>query len=240
MGKKNKEHNNNQNNNNNNKEENNEKKEEKGGVVLKANIHCEGCSDQISKCLKDFEGINHIKIDRENQKIYLKGDIKDPSKVLERLQKKYSKSVELISPKPKSDNKQKKESEKKEQTKLKTIVLKMYIHCDGCESDVKRKIEKMEGVESVELNKENSHVTVKGSVESSKLVEFIKKKLGKHVEIVKEDGKRDQGKKDEGKNNNERDNGHVIMYSYPPQYSTQYLYPNQNFSDENAFACSIM
>jgi hypothetical protein len=42
---------------NNNKEENNEKKEsDKGGVVLKANIHCEGCSDQISKCLRGFEG----------------------------------------------------------------------------------------------------------------------------------------------------------------------------------------
>jgi hypothetical protein len=49
----------------------------------------------------------------------VKGDvIKDPSKVLERLQKKFSKNVELISPKPKSENKQKKEPEKKEQVKF--------------------------------------------------------------------------------------------------------------------------
>lgn len=207
--------------------------------MLKANIHCDGCSDQISKCLKGFEGISHIKIDRENHRIFLKGDIiKDPSKVLERLQKKFSKNVELISPKPKPENKQKKEPEKKEQAKVKTVVLKMYIHCEGCASDVKKKIEKMEGVESVELDKEKSHVTVKGTVESPKLVEYVKKKFGKHAEIIKDDVKRDQGKKDQGKN--KKDSGHVIMFSYPPQYSTQYLYPNQNFSDENAFACSIM
>ena len=98
----------------------------------------------------------------------------------------------------------------------------------------------MIGVESVELDKEKSHVIVKGTVESPKLVEYVKKKFGKHAEIIKDDGKRDQVKKDQGKNNNDKDSGHVIMFSYPPQYSTQYLYPNQNFSDENAFACSIM
>lgn len=36
-----------------NKEEN---KESDKAVVLKAFIHCEGCSDKISKCLKGFQG----------------------------------------------------------------------------------------------------------------------------------------------------------------------------------------
>ncbi|CAL5201971.1 unnamed protein product [Lathyrus oleraceus] len=221
--------------------ENKRNKESEKGVVLKANIHCEGCSNQISKCLKGYEGINHIRIDRENHRIILKGDvIKDPLKVLERLKKKYNKNVVLISPKPKPENKQKKEPENKEQAKTKTMVLKMYIHCEGCVNDVKRKIEKMKGVESVELDKEKSLVTVKGIVDSSKLVEYVKKKFGKHAEIIKEGEKKDEGRRDEGKKNNERDNGHIIMFSYPSQYSTQYLYPNQSFNDENAFACSIM
>lgn len=98
----------------------------------------------------------------------------------------------------------------------------------------------MIGVESVELDKEKSLVTVKGIVDSSKLVEYVKKKFGKHAEIIKEGEKKDEGRRDEGKKNNERDNGHIIMFSYPSQYSTQYLYPNQSFNDENAFACSIM
>ncbi|RDX69211.1 Heavy metal-associated isoprenylated plant protein 8, partial [Mucuna pruriens] len=219
--------------------ENKEKKESDKGVVLKALIHCDGCSDQISKCLKGFDGVRHVQVDREHQRIIVKGEaVNDPLKVLERLQKKYSKNVELISPKPKPDNKQKKIPEKKEQAKIKTVVLKMYMHCEGCVSDVKKKIDKMEGVDSVEVDKENSRVIVRGTIESTNLVENVKKKLGKHAEIVKEDIKREA--KREGKDNEKCYEPVVIMYSYPSQYSTQYLYPNQTFNDENVFACTIM
>jgi len=41
--------------------------------------------------------------------------VNNPSKVLETLQKKYSKNVELISPKPKPENQQKNIQDKKEQ-----------------------------------------------------------------------------------------------------------------------------
>lgn len=130
----------------------------------------------MMKCCIYWLGINHIRIDRENHRIILKGDvINNPFKVLERLQKKYNKNVELISPKPKPENKHKNEPQKKEQVNFfflhfysitfkyyilimyflliyyykqvitKIVILKMYIHCEGCASDVKRKIEKMEG-----------------------------------------------------------------------------------------------
>lgn len=51
----------------------------------------------------------------------------------------------------------------------------------------------------MELDKEKSNVIVKGTVESPKLVEYVKKKFGKHAEIIKDDGKKDQGKKIKGK-----------------------------------------
>ncbi|KAK7328257.1 hypothetical protein VNO77_22360 [Canavalia gladiata] len=216
--------------------ENKEKKESDKAVVLKAFIHCEGCSNKISKCLKSFDGVKDVSVDRENQRVVVKGEVKDPMKVLERLQNKYSKNVELISPKPKAD-KQKNNPEKKEQVKGKTVILKMYMHCEGCISDIKRKIEKMEGVDSVELDKEKSIVIVRGTMESTKLVQYVKKKLGKHAEIIKEDNKREVKKEVKDK---EKSNEQIIMFNYPPQYSTQYLYPNQTFNDENVFACSIM
>lgn len=60
--------------------------------------------------------MKEVAVDRENHKITVKGDVfKDPLKVLERLKNKYSKNVELISPKPKPDNQKKKDQEKKEQ-----------------------------------------------------------------------------------------------------------------------------
>jgi len=63
-------------------------------------------------------GVKQVEVDKENQRVTVKGEaVNDPSKVLERLQKKYSKNVELISPKPKpkSENQQKNIQEKKEQ-----------------------------------------------------------------------------------------------------------------------------
>jgi len=79
------------------------------------------------RCCVQSLGVSHIKIDRENHRIFLKGDvIKDPSKVLERLQKKFSKNVELISPKPKPENKQKKEPEKKEQVNFNFFLFFFY------------------------------------------------------------------------------------------------------------------
>lgn len=60
-------------------------------------------------------GVRHVQVDREHQRVTVKGEVvNDPAKVLERLRKKYSKNVELISPKPKPE-KQKKAEEKKEQ-----------------------------------------------------------------------------------------------------------------------------
>lgn len=60
-------------------------------------------------------GVKQVQIDKEQQRVIVKGEaVNNPSLVLERLQKKYSKNVELISPKPKPD-KQKNIQDKKEQ-----------------------------------------------------------------------------------------------------------------------------
>ncbi|QCD76879.1 Cu2+-exporting ATPase [Vigna unguiculata] len=220
------------------KKENVEKKEAEKAIILKALVHCEGCSDKICKCLKGLAGVKHVEIDKEQQRVIVKGEaVNNPYQVLERLQKKYSKNVELISPKPKPVNQQKNIQDKKEQDKIKTVVLKMYVHCEGCVRDVKNKIEKMEGVDSVEVDKENSLVIVKGTVEGTKLVEAVKKKLSKNAEIMKEEIRREPRKE---VNDNEKGREPIIIYSYPPQYGTQHIYPNQTFNDENVFACSVM
>ncbi|KAK7332069.1 hypothetical protein VNO80_28816 [Phaseolus coccineus] len=220
------------------KKENIEKKELEKAIILKAFVHCDGCSDKICKCLKGLAGVKEVYVDKEHQRITVKGEaVNNPSKVLETLQKKYSKQVELISPKPKPDNQQKNIQDKNEQVKIKTVVLKMSMHCEGCVRDVKEKIEKIEGVDSVEVDKENSRVTVKGTMEGAKLVEAMKKKLRKHAEIMKEESRREPRKE---VNDVEKVRDPIVIYSYPPQYATQHIYPNQTFNDENVFACSIM
>lgn len=99
-------------------------------------------------------------------------------------------------------------------------------------------------------------VTVRGIVDPTKLLEYIKKQLGKHAEIVKQEEDKGQGKdkdKDKGKgkdkdnNNSKNRNNNLISpevveikFQYPPQYSVEHIYPCQSFSDENPLACLIM
>lgn len=79
-----------------------------------------------------------------------------------------------------------------------------------------------------------------------KLVEKIKKKLGKHAELLSQTTEKGKDNKDKDnnnkkKNNNKNEDGDGIkIFSYPPQYSTQHNYPSQIFSDENVHSCSIM
>lgn len=87
---------------------------------------------------------------------------------------------------------------------------------------------------------ETSRVTVRGVFDPPKLVEIIKKRLGKHVEIVKQEHAEKGSQDKSNKKDTEGEKGGNIVFQYPPQYSTQHIYPNQMFSDENVFSCSIM
>ncbi|KAM2731189.1 hypothetical protein EV2_034884 [Malus domestica] len=201
-----------------------------------------------------ISGVEEVVVDYPNHKVTVKGKKADPLRVLERVQNKFSRNAELISPIPKPENKQKKEPEKKEAAppQVKVVVLKTLMHCEGCAIDVKKYLEKIKGVGSVEANMESSRVRVRGIVEAAKLVEYIKKELGKHAEIVKQEQGEEKGQgkdkadnkgqgKDKASNNKQRpEGGGECVFQYPPQYSTQHIYPCQTFSDENPLACSTM
>ncbi|KAG6743576.1 hypothetical protein POTOM_052275 [Populus tomentosa] len=216
------------------KEEN--KVENKGKeIVLKAYMHCQGCADKILYILKGFEGVEEVKMDSKQNKVMVKGPKADPSKVLERLKGKYSRNVELISPKLKPSAQDKKEPEKKQVPQVKIVVLKMNMHCEGCAHGVKKKVLRMEGVSSVEPDMKNSQVTVRGAFDPPKLAQKIMEKLGIHVEILKQQNQ--AAPKDKNNNNS---NNNKNMFHYPPQNSQEYVYPCPIFSDENVFSCSIM
>lgn len=205
-------------------EEKKEKKEEKKGggdkkedglltVVLKVDMHCEGCARKVKKCAKDMPGVEEVKADVAGNKLTVIGKV-DPKAVVERVQKKSHKKVELISPLPKKDEGEKKKPEEKEKEKenkpeekkkdkepaVITTVLRVHLHCDGCAQSVKKTILKMKGVQSVEPDLKNHTVTVKGTVDPNKLVEYLHRKTRKHVEIVppKKDGDKKEGDKKEG------------------------------------------
>lgn len=104
------------------------------------------------------------------------------------------------------------------------------------------------GVMAVEADRESSKVRVKGIVDPPKLVEAIKKKMKKNVEVVNKKQEKEEKSANKpgggGNNNNNNKDGKQekenFAFKYPPQYSLHHIYPNQTFSDDNVFSCSIM
>ncbi|KAM7262987.1 hypothetical protein ACFE04_000670 [Oxalis oulophora] len=237
-------------------------------IVLKVDMHCEACARKVARALKGFEGVDEVSTDSKASKVVVKGKSADPVKVCERLQKKSGKKVEIISPLPKPPEEPPKQDIKKDEEKqpdkkdepppVVTVVLKVRMHCDACAHVLQKRIRKMKGVESVETDLANSQVVVKGVVDPAKLEEYIKKRTGKQVYIVKEEEKKEEekkpaeGEKKEGEeaakagddtNSTKSDIKKSEYWASSSKYYMEYAfnpYPPQYFSDENPHACSLM
>ncbi|KAK6920500.1 Heavy metal-associated domain, HMA [Dillenia turbinata] len=184
-------------------------------IVLKVYMHCEGCAKKVRKCLKGFEGVEDVQTDCKSHKVIVKGEKADPLKVLERVQKKSHRQVELLSPIPKPPAEEKKEEkevvkveEKKEEPpQVITVVLRVHMHCEACAQEIRRRIQRMKGVESVEADLTSSQVTVKGVFEPQALVNYVHKRTGKHATIVKQDPeKKEEKPKEESKEEEKKGN----------------------------------
>ncbi|KAK6275912.1 hypothetical protein POUND7_005621 [Theobroma cacao] len=174
-------------------------------IILKVYMHCEGCARKVRRCLRGFEGVDDVMTDCKSNKVVVKGEKADPLKVLERVQRKSHRQVELLSPIPKppapeekkAEEKEKpKPEEKKEEPQVITVVLKVHMHCEACAQEIKKRIQRMKGVESAEPDLKSSEVTVKGVFDPPKLVEYVYKRTGKHAVIVKQEP---ENKKEEEK-----------------------------------------
>ncbi|GER48560.1 heavy metal transport/detoxification superfamily protein, partial [Striga asiatica] len=186
-------------------------------IVLKVYMHCEGCARKVRRCLKGFEGVEDVTTDCKASKVVVRGEKADPLKVLDRVQRKSHRQVELISPIPKPPAEEPKKLEVKDVPKVEdkkpepavvTVVLGVYMHCEACAQEIKKRILKMKGVESAEPELKSSQVKVKGTIEPEKLIEHVYKRTGKHATIVKvEPEKKEDEKAKEGKEDKKSEEG---------------------------------
>ncbi|XP_006647270.3 heavy metal-associated isoprenylated plant protein 7-like [Oryza brachyantha] len=159
-------------------------------------MHCEGCARKVKRILKGFDGVEDIVTDSKAHKVIVKGKkaAADPMKVVQRVQKKTGRKVELLSPMP-PPVEEKKEEEKKEEPEppkpeekeptVIAVVLKVHMHCEACAQVIRKKILKMKGVQSAEPDLKASQVTVKGVFEEAKLADYVRKRTGRNAAIVK-------------------------------------------------------
>nr|GMC46295.1 heavy metal-associated isoprenylated plant protein 3-like [Ipomoea batatas] len=189
-------------------------------VVLKLDLHCEGCAKKVRRSIRHVEGVEEVKADWETGKVTVKGNV-DPKLLLERVAKKTKKQVVLVSPQPKpaapaadkkSDDKPEKAEEKKpKEPQVSTVVMKIRLHCDGCAHKIKRIIKKFEGVEDVTVDSQKDLVMAKGTMDAKELTAYLSEKLKRSVEVVppkKDDGGGGEKKeKDGGAEKKEKEGG---------------------------------
>lgn len=170
-------------------------------------MHCESCARKVRRSLKDFPGVEEVITDCKSHTVVVKGEKAEPLKVLERVQKKSHRKVELLTPipippeeeKPAEEEKAAPEEEKKDEPQIVIAVLKVHMHCEACAEEIKKRILKMNGVELVETDLKNSEVSVKGVYDPAMLVEYVYKRIGKHAVIMKEEKVDEEAKAEEEK-----------------------------------------
>ncbi|KAJ0728968.1 putative heavy metal-associated isoprenylated plant protein/5/6 [Helianthus annuus] len=79
-------------------------------VVLKLDLHCEGCAKKIKKSISTFEGVESVRADTAGNKLTVTGKV-DPTRVKERVEFKTKKKVDILSPQPKKDGAEEKKKD---------------------------------------------------------------------------------------------------------------------------------
>ncbi|XP_027352631.1 heavy metal-associated isoprenylated plant protein 6-like [Abrus precatorius] len=199
-------------------------------VVLKLDMHCEGCVKKIKRAVRHFDGVEDVKADLSGNKLTVAGKV-DPAMLRDKLAEKTKKKVELVSPQPKKDTAADKPPEKKPEEKKpedkkpeekspkeSTVVLKIRLHCDGCIQKIRKIILKTKGVESVKIEEGKDLVTVKGTMGVKEMVPYLNEKLKRNVEVVppkKEDDKKEKNEKKENKEGSDKKEGDKKQESAP-------------------------
>ncbi|CAM8917475.1 unnamed protein product [Rhodiola kirilowii] len=241
-------------------------------AVYKVNLHCKQCAREIRQPLLRAQGVHKVDCDIESGKITVKGAL-DVVKMHKRIEKLSNKKVELLSPKPKiiqevavTEKKIVKETLK--ETVVRKTTVKVHMHCEKCEQDLKRMLLRHKGIYTVKTDFKAQTLTVEGSIESERLASYIRNKIHKHAEIVKpkEEKKVDQLKEEiklekaaavvaevvkttTTKATSEK--VQIVEFKEEKKvevkdekgnipYFIHYVYAPQTFSDENPHACSIM
>lgn len=218
-------------------------------VVLKVDMHCEGCASKIIRCLRAFQGVETVKAENDTGKITVTGNV-DPTKIRDKLAEKMKKKVELLSPQPQPKKEKEKEKEKEKDNKTEdkkpkeppvtTVVLKVALHCQGCVDKISKIVLKTKGVHNMSIDKDKETISVKGTMDVKALVGNLMDKLKRKVEVVppKKDkeggGGADNKKKNKGggnggggdNNGNEEGGGKMeqgkMEYLAPPAFGFAY------------------
>uniref|UniRef100_A0A5B7B0G5 Putative triadin n=1 Tax=Davidia involucrata TaxID=16924 RepID=A0A5B7B0G5_DAVIN len=191
-----------------------EKKEEKkeepkppSPFVLFVDLHCVGCAKKIEKNILKIRGLslslcvcvcvsmcvlNHfvcltgvegVVIDMAQNQVTIKGVV-EPQAVCTKIMKKTKRRAKVLSPLPAAEGEPIPEVVNSQVSGLTTVELNVSMHCEACAEQLKRKILKMRGVRTATTELSSGKVTVTGTMDADRLVDYVYRRTKKQAKIV--------------------------------------------------------
>lgn len=231
-------------------------KEGVSAAFYKLDLHCLECAHKIKNPLLRIQGVRSVDVNYEKSEIKVLG-VFDSKKIHQRIERLSKRKVELLKVEANVKHTVVVEKVFKEtkEAVVYTHTVKAHLHCDQCAADLRKRLLRHKGIYNVKSDMKAQTVAIEGTIESEKLIKYIRGKLHKHVEIVsaKEIKKEEKKEKTEEIKKVEetkttmkvidveevKDVQEKLKASNTP-YIIHYVYAPQWFSDEDPNACSIM
>ncbi|KAL4363040.1 hypothetical protein GQ457_04G013920 [Hibiscus cannabinus] len=151
--------------------------------VLFVDLHCVGCAKKIEKSIMKIRGVEGVVIDMAQNQVTIKGVI-EPQAVCAKIMKKTKRRAKVVSPLPAAEGEPIPEVVASQVGGLTTVELNVDMHCQACAEQLKRKILKMRGVQSAVTEHSTGKVTVMGTMDANKLVDYVYRRTKKQARIV--------------------------------------------------------
>ncbi|XP_076954464.1 heavy metal-associated isoprenylated plant protein 9-like isoform X2 [Bidens hawaiensis] len=164
-------------------EKNDEEPKPPPPFVLYIDLHCVGCAKKIERSLLRIPGVVGIDIDMQKNHVTIKGVV-EPQAVCDKITKKIKRTAKVLSPLPAAEGQPIPQIVTSEVPGSVTVELNVNMHCEACALQLKSKILRMKGVRTVETDVGSSKVTVTGSMDGEKLVEYVYRRTKKQAKIV--------------------------------------------------------
>ncbi|XP_075496886.1 heavy metal-associated isoprenylated plant protein 9 isoform X1 [Primulina tabacum] len=169
------------------KEEKTEEKKEEpkpaSPVVLFVDLHCEGCAKKIQRSILKIKGVEEVKIEMAKNEVTIKGVVEGQA-VCNMITQRTKRRAKVLSPSPPAEGELVPEVVASQVAGLSTAELIVNMHCQACADQLKKRILKMKGVRTAETELSSSKVTVTGTMDAGRLVDYVYRHTKKQAKIV--------------------------------------------------------
>ncbi|GAV73270.1 HMA domain-containing protein [Cephalotus follicularis] len=151
--------------------------------VLYVDLHCAGCAKKIEKSVLKIRGVEGVLVDMGQNQVTIKG-IVEPQAVCNKIMKRTKRRAKVLSPLPAAEGETMPEVVTSQVSGPTIVELDVNMHCEACAEQIKRKILQMRGVQTAVTELSRGKVTVTGTMDADRLVEYVYRRTKKQARIV--------------------------------------------------------